>query len=100
MERQGHGAVLAVVGAFAFPVRDHFIDLSAVQGNEAETMGDELIGKDGGVGLNLDKIDGHGGDFGEYGTAEGVGKGEVDIFEGEVDGVSTCLGRYELLQHG
>lgn len=55
-------------------------------------MGDELVGEDGGVGVDFDEVDAHGGDFGEHGAAEGVGEGEVDGGEDEVDAV--CLGLY------
>ena len=48
-------------------------------------MGDEFVGKDGGVGFNFYEVDCHCGDLGEYCAAKGVSEGEVDVCEGEVD---------------
>ena len=54
-------------------------------------MRDELIGQDGGVGFDFDEVDGHGWDFGEDDTADGVGEGEVDVGELEVDAKVVVL---------
>ena len=54
-------------------------------------MGDKFVGKGRGVGLDFDKIDGHSGDFGEHGSAEGVGEGEIGVFKGEVSAVIEGL---------
>jgi hypothetical protein len=56
-------------------------------------MGDELVGENRGVGFDFDEIDGHGGNFGEDDTAEGVCKGEVYVAEDEYDGQVVCLWR-------
>ena len=56
-------------------------------------MGYELVGEDGCVGFDFDKIDSHGGNFGENGASKGVCECEVNVFECEVDGVSAGLWR-------
>lgn len=48
-------------------------------------MGKEFVGQDGGVGFDFDEVDGHNGDFGEDGAAQGVGEGEGDVGENEID---------------
>lgn len=66
-------------------------------------MGNELVWKNGGVYLDLDHVDGNGGDVGHDDAPEGVGEGEVDIAEHEVDPVflefSDADGRL-LIIHG
>lgn len=54
-------------------------------------MSNELIGQDRGVGLDLDKIDGHRGNFGKYCPTERVGEGEVDIAKSEIYPVTGGL---------
>ena len=54
-------------------------------------MGDKFISEDGSVGFDFDKVDSHGGDFGENSAPEGVGESEVDVLESEVNGVGTGL---------
>ena len=61
---EGDGAVLAVLVAVAVAGVEDVFDLLGVQGDEAEAVGDELVGEDGGVGFDLDEVDGHGGHFG------------------------------------
>lgn len=48
-------------------------------------MGEEFVGQYGGVLFYFNEIDGHRGDFGEHYSAEGVGEGEVDGGEFEVN---------------
>lgn len=74
MQRERDGAVLAVVLAIAFSTGQHIIDAFAVEGNEAEAVRDELIGKDGSIGFDFDEVDGHSGDFGENGAAQELAK--------------------------
>ena len=76
---ESHAAVLAVLVAVAVASVEHVFDLLAVERDEAEAVGDKFIGEDGGVGFDFDEVDGHRGDFGEDGAAEGVGEGEVDV---------------------
>lgn len=54
-------------------------------------MGEEFVGEDAGVALDLHEVDGQGGDFGEDGAAEGVGEGEAGVVEDEVDRRCVCL---------
>ena len=91
MERKGDAAVLAVLLAVAVAGVEDVVDLFGIEGDEAEAVGDELVGEDGCVGFDFDKVDGHGGHFGEDDAPEGVGEGEVDVAEGEVHMVSAGL---------
>ena len=78
VEAQDDGAAFAVrVAPFAVAiVGEVFGDVDGVQGDEAETVGDEFVGQDGGVGGDFDKVDGKGGDLGEHHASEGVGEGQ------------------------
>ena len=57
----------------------NIVDLFRIQRDETETVGDEFIGEYGGVGFDLNEINGHGRDFGQNYAAKGVGEGEVYI---------------------
>lgn len=54
-------------------------------------MSNELIGEDGRVGFDFNEVDGHGWDFGEDDAADGVGEGEVDVGEFEVNAQIVVL---------
>lgn len=54
-------------------------------------MRDEFVGENGGVGFNFNEVDGHSWNFGEDDAADGVGEGEVDIGEFEVDAEVVIL---------
>lgn len=54
-------------------------------------MRDELVSEDTGVGFDFDKVDGHGRDFGKDNAADGVGEGEVNVGEFEVDAEVVIL---------
>lgn len=60
--------------------RIHHVNIAIlrVQRDQAETVCDKLIGEDRGVGLDLDDINGYGGDFSEHHSAHGVGECEVN----------------------
>jgi hypothetical protein len=81
MQRERDRAVLAVVLAVAFSAGQHVVDAFTVERYEAEAVGDEFVGEDGGVGFDLNQVDSHGGDFGEDGAAQGIGEGEVNVAE-------------------
>jgi hypothetical protein len=51
---------------------------AALEGDEAEAVGEDLVLDDRGVVLDVDVLNGEGGDFGEEDAAEGVGDGGVD----------------------
>lgn len=85
VQSEGDAAILAVLVAFAVAAVEHVFDLFRVERNQAEAVGNEFIGQDGGVGFDLDEINGHGGDFGQHGAAQRVGKSKVDVAEGEVN---------------
>lgn len=61
--------------------------VEAVERDETEAVGDELVRQDGGVGYDVDEVDGEGGDLGEHGAAERVGEGEGGGLQDEVDAV-------------
>jgi hypothetical protein len=86
LQGENHGAAVAVVVAVAFAGVPHFVYIPGRQGDEAETVGEEFVGEDGGVVLDFDHVDCDGGDLSEHDAAKGVGEGEVDIGEDEVDG--------------
>ena len=46
-------------------------------------MGEDFVGHDGGVVVDVDVFDGEGGDLGEEDAAEGVGDGGIDVDEGK-----------------
>lgn len=46
---------------------------AAVEGDEAEPVGEDLVLDDGGVVLDVDVLDGEGRDLGDEDAAEGVG---------------------------
>lgn len=63
------------------------------EGDETKTVGDEFVGEDGRVRFDFDEVDGHGRDFGEDDAADGVGKGEVDVGELEINAEIVVLER-------
>ena len=54
-------------------------------------MSDEFVGEGGGVCLNFDKVNSHGGDFGEECSAQRVGERKVNSFHGEVGTIFRSL---------
>ena len=82
-------AVFAVAG-----VGEEGGAVEAVERDEAEAVGDELIGQDGGVGYDVDEVDGEGWDLGEHGAAERVGEGKGGGLQDEFDAVLFGLGDY------
>lgn len=80
------GLAVAVTGVF-----DICVAVVGVEGDEAEAVGDELVWQDGGVGFDFYEVDCHGGDFSEDNAAEGIGEGEVDGVEAEVDAEGFSL---------
>ena len=72
-------------------VGEYLVAVEAVERDEAKTMGDELVRQDGGVGYDVDEVDGEGRDLGEHGAAEGVGEGEGGGLQDEVDAVLFSL---------
>lgn len=83
--------MLAVVFAVAISTAEDVVHAFAVQGYEAEAMGDKLIREDRSVGFDFYEIDSHGGYFGKDSAAEGVCKGEVDIAEVELYAIGGNL---------
>ena len=91
VQRERYRAVLTVILAVAFSTRQHVVDAFTVERYEAQAVGDEFVGEDGGVGFDLNQVDSHGGDFGEDGTAQGIGEGEVNVAEVEFHTVGGNL---------
>lgn len=92
MQGERDAAARAVVLAFAVArVLDVLVAVFRVEGDEADAVGEELVGEDGGVFFYFDQVDGDGWDLGEHYSAEGVGEGEVDGAEFEVDAVGFGL---------
>lgn len=77
---RARGAVL-VLAAPAQEVAD--ARLAAREGDQAEAVGEDLILDHGGVVVDVDGLDGEGGDLGDEDAAEGVGDGGVDANEGK-----------------
>jgi hypothetical protein len=85
-------AACAMVLTFAVArVLDVLIAVFRVEGDEADAVGEEFVGEDGGVFFYFDEVDGDGWDFGEHYSAQGVGEGEVDGAEFEVDAIGFGL---------
>lgn len=77
------GALAALLG-LAIPLQELVQALGVSgEGNEAEAVGEDLVLDHRGIVLNVDVLDGDGGDLGDEGTAEGVCNGGVDADEGE-----------------
>ena len=95
MESKGDATVVAVLLAVTIARVENRVDVLRVERNEAEPVRDEFIGQDRCVGFDFDKVDGHGGDFGEDDAAEGVGESEIDIRKNESDGGLGCLISYQ-----
>lgn len=66
MQRQRDTAARAVVLAFAVArVLDVLVAIFGVEGDEADAVGEEFVGEDGGVLFHFNEVDGDGWDFGE-----------------------------------
>ena len=109
VEGELDGAVGAEVGAGAVPGVLHGADgLVGGEGDEAEAVGDELVGNDGGVGLELDPVDGHDRRLGDHDAADRVGRGQVGVLDLELDQLVAQLCKekskiklkYDVLQFG
>ena len=75
VEGQGDTAATAVLIAITVAGIVHLVDLAGIKGDEAEPVGDKLIGEDGRIGFDLDQVDGDGGHLGLNDTAQRVGEG-------------------------
>ena len=80
--------VLAVAVASVLQV---LVAVLCVERDHTQAVGEEFIGENGGIALDLDNVEGEGGHFGQDRAAEGVGEGEVDGAESEVDTVRLRL---------
>lgn len=75
--------------------------LGAFQRNEAEALGENFVRDDRGVVVDVDFLNGEGGDFGEENAAEGVGEGciEADEREGGFEGVISVEYDFKVLDN-
>lgn len=53
--------------------------MAGIQRDETEAVGNKLIGENRGVSFDFNKVNGHGWDFSEDGSAERIGEGEVYV---------------------
>lgn len=86
VEAEDDGAIVAEFVAVAVAGVQHVLDAARAERNEAEAMGEEFIGEDGSVGLDLHEIDGDSRDLGQHGAAQAVSEGERGVVENEIDG--------------
>lgn len=94
IEMKLDGAVLALAIAITrvtIPREAHAHGKVTGEGDEAEAVGDELVVEDGGIDLNLDKIDGDGGHLGDHDAAESVGHARIGVGEIELEVVVLHL---------
>lgn len=73
-----HTLSIAVAGV-AVTREAHGHSAVASERNEAEAVGDELVGEDGGIGFDLDEIDGDGGDLGDHHAPKRVGDADIGV---------------------
>ena len=86
MQSESDATVFAVlVASLAVPRVQQIIGAFGAERQQAEPVGDELVGEHRGVGFHFDEINGNGGDLGQDGAAQRVGKGQVDVLENKVD---------------
>ena len=95
-ERQGDAALIAVALALAVARVLQLLGVFGVQGDEAKAVDRELIGEDGGVGIDLDEIDGYRGNLRQDDAPQGVGEGEVHVPQGEVDMIFARFAHHHL----
>ena len=74
---------LVLLGGLLVPFEPAEAVVRALQRDEAEAVGEDLVLDDGGVVVDEDVFDGEGGDLGEQDAAEGVCDGCVEAGEGE-----------------
>lgn len=55
------------------------VDVCRVEGNESQSVGQELVGDNGGVCFDLDKIDSDSRDLGKHYSSPTVGEGKVAV---------------------
>ena len=65
--------------------------MAGIQGDETESVSNEFVSENRSVDFDFNKIDSHGWDFSEDGSAERVREGEVYVTKGEVDVVGGGL---------
>jgi len=84
VEAETNAACVAVLVAVAVSRVPEVLNILGHEGDETETVGDELVGEDGAVDFDLDEVDGEGGDFGLDYAADGVCEGEVGACHFEI----------------
>lgn len=85
MQVEGHTASSTVLVAVAVARVRHLLEAAGVEGDQAQAVGDELVGQHRGVDVEVDQVNGDSGDFGLDDATQRVGEREVDIIELEID---------------
>lgn len=82
---EGHTAMLAVFVAVAVPRIQKLLDTFGVEWDQTQAVGNEFVGQNGAVSLDLDKIDGNRGNLGKHDATKGVGETELGVGELKLD---------------
>lgn len=85
MQVEGHTASSTVLVAVAVARVRHLLEAAGVEGDQAQAVGDELVGQHRGVDVEVDQVNGDGGDFGLDDATQRVGEREIDVVELEID---------------
>lgn len=91
VEAEETRAVIAEIVAAAVAAVEEFVDVASAERDETQAVGEEFVGKDGGVAVDFHEIDGEGGDLREHYAPQGVGEGEGGVLEDEIDGRAVGL---------
>ena len=51
------------------------------QGNQSDSMRQELVTQNGGIGFQLNPIDGHDGRLGDHDPPDGIGHAQIGVFQ-------------------
>ena len=82
-------SVALALGALVAELK--IVDILRDDGNEADAVSDELVVKGARVLLDLNKIEGHSGDFRNDDPAQGIGHCQVSVQQLELDHVAGEL---------
>lgn len=88
MQRERHAAARTVVLAVAVArVNQVLVAVFRVQGDHAQAVGEHLIWQNRSIAFDFDQVQRDGGHFGQDGTAERVGQGQVDRAQAKINTV-------------
>ena len=90
VERELHGATGTEAIARAITIVVHLVDdVVAVQRNETDAMGEELVEQHRRVSVDLDGINGHRGRLGNHAATQCICHTEIRIFDNEFDHIAS-----------